>query len=81
LTKPGTRDDVVTAKDFFANYSKLFIENVSFWNPDIEKPRIQKELNNYALVAEAYNFAISKSRLDEALISFTAALTTAAQVE
>lgn len=79
--KTGEESDVVTAKDFFANYSKLFIENVSFWNPDIEKPRIQKELNNYALVAEAYNFAISKSRLDEALIGFTAALTTTAQVE
>ena len=79
--RTGDDGDVVTAKDFFANYSKLFIENVSFWNPDIEKTRIQKELNNYALVAEAYNFAISKSRLDEALISFTAALITASKVE
>jgi len=79
--KTGDDGDVITAKDFFANYSKLFIENVSFWNPDVEKSRIQKELNNYSLVAEAYNFAISKSRLDEALISFTAALITASQIE
>ncbi|MDX9712560.1 MAG: hypothetical protein RBT56_08555 [Ignavibacteriaceae bacterium] len=73
--------DFIISKDFFTRYSRTFIENVSFWNPDIEKSRIQKELNNYSLVAEAYNFAISKSRLDEVLISFTAALTTAAQME
>lgn len=79
--KSGTEADVISSKDFFSKYSRSFIENVDFWNPDIEKPRIQKEVNNYALVAEAYNFAISKSRLDEALLSFTAALITAAQVE
>lgn len=79
--KTGEESDVVSAKDFFTRYSSSFVDNASFWNPDIEKPRIQKETNNYALVAEAYNFAISKSRLDEALIRFTAALTTAAQVE
>ncbi|HOJ07790.1 MAG: hypothetical protein HND40_16045 [Ignavibacteriota bacterium] len=79
--KTETVDNVISSKDFFTKYSRTFIENVSFWNPDVEKSRIQKELNNYSLVAETYNFALSKSRMDEALISFTVALTTASQVE
>lgn len=79
--KTSADDDIVNSKEFFTKYSSSFLENSSFWNPDVEKSRIKKELTNYAIVAEAYNFAISKSRLEEAIISFTAALITASQVE
>lgn len=79
--KTGDDDDVLTAKDFFANYSKLLIDNVSFWSLETEKQRFKDELKNYQLVATAYDFAVSKSRLDEALIRFSSALITAGQIE
>jgi hypothetical protein len=79
--KTGTDDDIIKSKDFFAKHGSSFLENSSFWNLVAEKSRVQKELNNYALVAEAYDFSISKSSLEETLIGFTAALITASQVE
>jgi len=79
--KTGDDGDVLTAKVFFENYSKLLIENVSFWSLETEKQRFKEELKNYQLVATAYDFAVSKSRLDEALIRFSSALITAGQIE
>ena len=79
--KSGKEGDVINSKEFFEKYSESFIENAYFWNPDTDKSRIKKELSNYALIASAYDFAISKSQLDNALIGFTSALITAGQVE
>ena len=79
--KTGNNGDVVSAKDFFTKYSRSFIENVSFWSLETEKQRFREELKNYELVASAYDFSISKSRLDEALIRFSSALITAGQIE
>ncbi|GIK21761.1 MAG: hypothetical protein BroJett005_11750 [Ignavibacteriota bacterium] len=79
--KTGNNGDVVTAKDFFTRYSRSFIENVSFWSLETEKQRFRAELKNYELVATAYDFALSKTKIDEALIRFSSALTTAGQIE
>ncbi len=79
--KTGDDGDVLTAKDFFAHYSKLLIDNVSFWSLETEKQRFKDELKNYQLVATAYDFAVSKFSLDEALIRFSSALITAGQIE
>ena len=77
----GTTKNVITASEFFSKYGPSFLENARYWNSNISKGRIEKELANYQLVADTYNFAVSKSNLDEALIGFTSALITACQVE
>jgi len=77
----GKTKNVITSKDFFSKYGPSFIENTRYRNSAISKSKVEKELTNYQIVADTYNFAVSKSNLGKALIGFTSAIITTSQFE
>ncbi len=77
----GNVKNVITASEFFSRFGKSFLEFTKDWNYELSTFGIKKKLRNYQIVADAYNLAISKPRLDEVLIGFTAALVCAPYVD
>jgi hypothetical protein len=71
----------ITSKNFFNKFSSTLLKNVLRWNEEIDSTRIKQELLNYQLIADTYNLVISRIRLEEALISFTVALTKASRIK
>ena len=77
LESSSSAQNKITSENFFEKYSSSFIKNIKYWNDDIEVSRIKQELLNYQIIADTYDLSISKSKIEDALVSFTAALTTA----
>lgn len=63
-----------SAEDFFDKYSVVIKENVSYWMDEFETASIIQELNNYKVVAVAYNMSFEREKLDRVLVGFTSAL-------
>jgi len=73
----GTKDKInnpYSAEDFFKKYSGIIKENISYWIEKVETKSLIQELNNYRVVAVAYNMSFEKERLEEVLVGFTTAL-------
>ncbi len=62
------------AEDFFKRYSEIIKQNVSNWLDEIKTESLNRELNNYRVVSEAYNMSFDKNKLEKVLIGFTSAL-------
>ena len=63
-----------SAEDFFNKYSVIIKENVSYWIDEFETTSIIQELNNYRVVAMAYNMSFEQEKLEQVLVGFTTAL-------
>ena len=62
------------SEDFFKRYSGIIKQNVSYWLDEIETESLNRELNNYRVVAVAYNMSFDKKKLEKVLVGFTSAL-------
>ena len=72
--KVDSAKNVIKANEFFSKYSKSFLENTRHWEYEFSKSGVRKVFNHYQIVSDVYNFAVTESCVDEALIGFTSAL-------
>jgi len=72
---PDSTKNVITASEFFDTWGRKIFNTAKYFYQYFDEEQMKWELNNYRKVAELHNLTLSKDKLNEALISFSAALT------
>jgi len=72
---PDSTKNVITASEFFDIWGRKIFNTAKYFYHYFDDAQMKWELNNYRKVAEMHNLTLSKDKLNEALISFSAALT------
>ena len=67
-------DDRLSSKEFFNEYSSKFINAANEMGDDYSLKNIKNELLNYRLISNTYSLSVNKTKLSQALITFTALL-------
>ena len=60
--------------NFIAQHEKTIVEIINYWFGDIDIEDLEYELNNYLIVAKAYQLTISENKKEAAILSFASAL-------
>jgi len=73
-TKTSKTTNYITLNEFFRRYSKMLIDEVSYWHGFPTRNELKELLNRFKIVAEIYNLIIPEEKIIQAISSFTSIL-------
>lgn len=70
---PNSENNIISAEEFFKYWGEKIFNSAKYFYSDFDQKQMKWELNNYKIVAELHNLTLSKDKLTDAIINFTAA--------